>query len=64
MAPKRSKPARGNGSGLGILLSSAERNPEHSKPLPQFQAAFLASRFRLDPDRARLTAELAFGDAR
>ena len=29
-----------------------------------FQAAFLAARYRLGPDRARLTASLVFGEAR
>ena len=34
-----------------------------SETLPAVQAAFLASRFGLDGNRARLTAELAWGRA-
>ena len=45
-------------AGLGILLSSTDRNPEITPSLSATQAAFFA-RLGLDAPRARLTAELA-----
>ncbi len=60
MAHKRSKPARGNGTGLGITKITSF-GPDCTKPLPEVQACFLAARFRLDGVRARVVAELAWG---
>jgi len=59
MAPKRSKPARWNGTGLGIE-KLASFNPENIRPFPEVQSDFLAARFGLDGARARLMAELAW----
>jgi hypothetical protein len=59
MAPKRAKPARGNGTGSGWnSLAASDRN--NSKPLPEVQSDFLAARFGLDATRAKLTAELCW----
>jgi len=56
------KPARANGTGSRFAKSSpATCSQENSETLPQFQADFLAARFRLDNVRARLTAELLWG---
>ncbi len=62
MAPKRPKPARGNGTGSGWnSLAASDRN--NSKPLPEVQSDFLAARFGLDAARARVVAELCWGRA-
>ena len=60
MAQKKMRPASlvTATTGLGISLSSPDRNPEFSLSLSTAQAAFLA-RFGLDGPRARLTVELA-----
>jgi len=60
MAPKRSKPARGNGTGLGIG-KLASFNPDNTENLSELQAAFLAARFGIDATRAKLMAELVWG---
>lgn len=60
MAPKRSKPARGNGTGLGIE-KLASFDPEDIRPLPEVQTDYLTARFRLDATRARVVAELVWG---
>ncbi len=60
MTQKRSKPARGNGTGLGIAKFTSY-NPDNTRPLPEVQASFLAARFSLDAARARVVAELAWG---
>ena len=57
------RPARGNGTGLGIG-KLASFNPENIRPLPEVQSDFLAARFGLDATRARVVAELAFGEER
>jgi len=59
MHQKRSKPARGNGTGLGIT-NLTSFNPDNTENLSEVQAAFLAARFRLDGVRARVVAELAW----
>ncbi len=60
MTLKRSKPARGNGTGLGIA-KLASFNSDNSKPLPEIQADFIAARYGMDAVRARVVAHLAFG---
>ncbi len=65
MARKTPKPAlllrATTGSGWNSLAASDRNN---SKPLDEFQAAFVGARYGLDAARARLTASLAFGEAR
>ena len=58
---KRSKPARANGTGSGIAKAVEAFIPDNSKPLPEFQASFVAARYGLDGVRARVVAELAWG---
>jgi len=58
---KRSKPAplaTGTGSRTAKLSGFG---PDYTKPLPEFQATFVAARFGLDGTRARVVAELAWG---
>jgi len=65
MAWKRPKPARANGTGSGNVICSAARDTRTStETLGAVQAAFVARRYGLDGVRARLTAELAFGEGR
>ena len=63
MIQKRVKPARGNGTGLGNLQCLAACDTENSAKPSQIQEKWLAARFGLDADRARLVASLAWGRA-
>ncbi len=60
MSKTKLRPARGNGTGLGITKLTSF-NPDNTENLSEVQAAFLAARFRLDGVRARVVAELAWG---
>ena len=64
MRQKSTKPARVNGTGSGIVISLAARDTRlNSETLPEVQASYIAARYGLDGNRARLTAELAWGRA-
>ena len=57
------RPARANGSGLGVGHSSpAISSSEYTAPVPTHQAKWLSSRYGLRADRARLLARLAFDE--
>ncbi len=55
------RPARGNGTGLGIAKAVAAFVPDNTQTIPSVQAYYLAARFGLDATRARVVAELAWG---
>jgi len=60
MSKTKLRAARANGTALGTTKPSSF-GPDYTKPLPEFQEAFLAARFGLDGTRARVVAELAWG---
>ncbi len=63
MVQKRSRPAPlATGTGLEWISSPASVR-DNSKPITEFQAAFVATRYGLDGSRARVVAELAWGRA-
>ena len=65
MTSHMTKPARGNGTGFRDVVSWHGRDTRNDTLLPvDLQVQFLASRFGLAADRARLVAALAFGEAR
>lgn len=64
MSMKQKRPAPlAKVAGPIVWESSAALDPNNSKPLPEFQGAFIAARYGLDGTRARVVAELAWGRA-
>lgn len=62
MIPKKieaGRVGRGTGLGFGACLAAASR-PEHISPHLALQAQRLCDRFGFSPERAFVTAELAF----
>ncbi len=59
MTQRKMRAARANGTALGITKPTSF-GPDCTKPLPEFQAAFVAARYGLDATRAKLTAELCW----
>ena len=61
MKTKRPAPPCRAATGQVAWESSTALDANNSKPLADFQGAFLAARFGLDGTRARVVAELAWG---